>query len=183
MEELGTGMLRTGGTGDRDALYWWNWGQGCSILGELGQGCSALDEGTGDRDALHWRSWDRDAPHWGNWDRDAPHWRNWGQGCSAAGARGRSGAAQPCGEPRPRALSLSLSLEGLSPRAGLSWCSGPGSGPASGSQRPRHSPAVLVLSTASAPAGSAAPPSRPQTLPGAKSCSIYWPQAELTAAG
>lgn len=128
--------------------------------------------------------------------------RGWGQGCSAVMEElgqgcsavmeelgtgmlcrrrwGHAGDAQPLGKPQPWALSVPVPLGGAEPPR----C-GPGSGPMGGSAG--RCPAAQLsragaFQATAAPAGSAAPPSRSQTLPGAKSCSIYWPQAELTAA-
>lgn len=125
-------------------------------------------------------------------------WRSWGQGCSAVdGGVGTGkcgsrhwgailGMLSPMGSPSRGHAPCPCPLEGLSwlsPHTGLLRCCRPG--PTSGS--PVQCPAAQLghagaFQTTTAPASSAAPPSGFQTLPGAKSCSIYCPQAELTAA-
>lgn len=107
------------------------------------------------------------------------------QGRSAAGLGSHTGDAQPCGKPQPWALSMPMSVGRAEPPRWAALVLWPGSGPKSSS--PVHCPAAQhsdagTFHTMTAPAGSAAPPSQSQTLPEAKSCSIYWPQAELTAA-
>ena len=123
-----------------------------------------------------------------------------GAGTEIFGSGGRSGQRDaqqqvcgamlrmlnPMGSPSHGHSPCPRPLEGLGwlrSHPGLLWCCG--SGPMSGSSV--HCPAAQLsraaaFQTTTALAGSAAPPSQSQTLPGAKSCSIYWPQAELTAA-
>lgn len=115
---------------------------------------------------------------WRSWDRDAQQW--------VLGAT--LGMLSPMGSSSHGASLCLCPLEGLgwlSPRTGLSGAVGQGPCPARPCSAPRHSLAMLVLSSAGLPQPAQQHhPAGPkhQTLPGAKSCSIYWPQVELTAA-